>query len=120
MTKVLIIDDDPGIRDILKIILERAGYEAMLESGGECVLHDDYQLPDIILLDRYLSGTDGLDICRHLKSSAYSANTPVVMISATPDLAPLAIAAGADDFIEKPFNICDLLKIVEKHTALHV
>jgi len=120
MTRILIIDDDPGIRDILKIIFERAGYQAIMESGGECVLHDDYELPDIFLLDRYLSGTDGLEICRHLKSSPYSANIPVIMLSATPDLAPLAIAAGADDFIEKPFDITDILKIVEKHTALHV
>ena len=118
MKRILIIDDDQGIQDILKIIFERAGYEVDIQPDGEYVLNNSYCRPDIFLLDRYLSGMDGLDVCRHLKKSHYSAHIPVIMISATPDLASFAIEAGADDFIEKPFNIKDLLKIIEKHTGV--
>ena len=118
MKRILIIDDDPGIQDVLKIIFERAGYTVFIEANADVILHDDYPLPDVFLLDRYLSGIDGLDICRHLKASPYSSHIPVIMISATPDMAPLAAAAGANDFIEKPFNISDLIKIIEKHSVI--
>ena len=118
MKGILIIDDDPGIQDVLKIIFERAGYTVFLEANADVILQDDYPLPDIFLLDRYLSGRDGLDICRHLKANTYSSHIPVIMISATPDMAPLAAATGANDFIEKPFNIADLMKIIEKHSTV--
>ena len=120
MTTILIIDDDPGIQEVLKIIFERAGYRVIIKSNADGIFEDAYLLPDVFLLDRYLSGMDGLDVCRHLKASTYSSHIPVIMISATPDFAPLAISAGADDFIEKPFNIKDLIKIIEKHTVRQI
>lgn len=112
--KILIIDDDPGIQDILKIIFDRAGYAAAIEDNVQLILSNNYSLPDIFLLDRYLSGVDGLDICRHLKHSSYSANIPVVMVSASPDIARLAIEAGADGFVEKPFNMADMISTIEQ------
>ena len=111
--QILIIDDDPGIQDILKIIFERAGYGVSIEDKVQLILDDDYTIPDVILLDRYLSGKDGLDICRHLKSSAHSRNIPVIMVSASPDIARLAIEAGADGFVEKPFNMTDMINKIE-------
>ncbi len=117
MKRIMIVDDDPGIRDILKIIFERAGYEVWLEFDGKFIFHERYPLPDVFLLDRYLSGMDGLDICRYLKSDNYSKQVPVIIISASPDLAQTALKAGADGFIEKPFDLKNLLRIVEKHVA---
>ncbi len=111
--QILIIDDDPGIQDILKIIFERAGYGVSIQDKVQLILNNEYQIPDIFLLDRYLSGMDGLDICRHLKSSDYSKNIPVIMVSASPDIARLAIDAGADGFVEKPFNMKDMINTIE-------
>jgi DNA-binding response OmpR family regulator len=113
-SKILIVDDDPGIQDIFKIIFEKAGYEVMIESDGKSIGENKYDFPDIYLLDRHLSGTDGIDICIYLKSLPQTKNIPVIMVSASPDIASLAAAAGADDFLEKPFTIPDLLAIVQK------
>ena len=110
--KILIIDDDPSIVDILKIVFERAGYEVVIEPDGQKILDNNYETPDIILLDRFLSGIDGLDICRHLKNNLRSKNVPVIMVSASPDIAITAKNAGADRFIEKPFEINEILKCI--------
>ena len=118
MKKIIIIDDDEGIRDVLKIVFERAGYEVLLNGDGKFIFNDHYPLPDVFLLDRYLSGMDGLEICRYLKKNNYSKHVPVIMISASPDLEEMALKACADDFVEKPFNVKHLLNIVEKHVAV--
>jgi DNA-binding response OmpR family regulator len=115
MKNILIIDDDPGIRDLLRIIFKRAGYSVTVESNGEFIFRNDYICPDIFLLDRYISGIDGLDICKYLKKDIRSCNIPVIMISASPDIATLAMEAGADEFIEKPFDISELIAKVSRY-----
>jgi CheY-like chemotaxis protein len=113
-SKILIVDDDPGIRDIFKLIFEKAGYEVIIESDGQAIEKNKHDHPDIFLLDRHLSGTDGIDICIYLKSRPQTKDIPVVMVSASPDISTLAPAAGADDFLEKPFAIPELLAMVQK------
>jgi len=115
MKKILIIDDDPSLQDLLRMIFERAGYAVSIESNGNKILNNEYTCPDIFLLDRYLSGVDGLDICRHLKSDIHCNHIPVVMISASPDIATTAFQYGANEFVEKPFEIAELLRTVAKH-----
>src|SRR4051812_43233291 len=95
--KILVTDDDPGVQDIFKIIFEKAGYEVVVNDNGNAILEDHYDKPNIFLLDKQLSGVDGLDLCKHLKSHEETRNIPVIMISATPGLAALAKTAGADD-----------------------
>ena len=112
--KILIIDDDPSILDILRIVFEKAGYEVIIESDGQAILDNKFETPDIILLDRFLSGIDGLDICRHLKNDLRSKHIPIIMVSASPDIAITAMNAGADRFIEKPFEIVEILKCIEE------
>ena len=116
--KILIADDDPGIRDIFKMIFEKAGYSVDMKDNGRDLLEDNYERPDIFLIDKQLSGVDGLNICRHLKSRKSTKNIPVIMISASPDLGPMAQKAGADDYIEKPFDLKCLLALVDKHVSL--
>ena len=111
--KILIIDDDPSILNILKIVFERTGYEVMIEPDAQLILDNKYAIPDIILLDRFLSGIDGLDICRHLKNDLRSKHIPVIMVSASPDIAITAMNSGADRFIEKPFEINEILKCID-------
>ena len=113
--KILVADDDPGIRDIFKIIFERAGYSIEIKDDAEDVLKNNFTIPDVFLIDKLLSGYDGLDICRHLKSNPLTSHIPVIMVSASPDIGITAIKAGADDFVEKPFDLKYLLKVIERN-----
>lgn len=112
--RILITDDDEGVQDIFKLIFERAGYDVDIHGGAVSILENNYNCPDLFLLDRQLSGEDGLKVCRFLKSQSLTKNIPVIIVSATPGIGRLAQEAGADDFIEKPFQMKELLKVVEK------
>ena len=112
--KILITDDDEGVQDIFKLIFERAGYDVEVLGEAMSILENNYTRPDLFVLDRQLSGQDGLKVCRFLKSQNTTMNIPVIIVSATPGIGKLAEQAGADDFIEKPFQIKDLLGVVEK------
>jgi DNA-binding response OmpR family regulator len=111
--KILIVEDDESIQDVLGIILRRAGYEVIAHSDGKAVMKGDYETPDLFLLDKQLSGIDGLDICRYLKTKHDTKNIPVVMISANPQISTLAKLAGADAYIEKPFTMDFLLATIK-------
>ncbi len=112
--KILITDDDEGVQDIFKLIFERAGYEVQVFGEALSILENRFSSPDLFVLDRQLSGQDGLKVCKFLKSQNSTRNIPVIIVSATPGIGKLAREAGADDFIEKPFQIKDLLGVVEK------
>jgi DNA-binding response OmpR family regulator len=112
--KIVIVDDDLGIQDIFKFILEKEGYETTIYSEGkELFQHSDE--PNVYLLDKQLGMEDGLEICRHLKRDAATKNIPVVMVSATPGIREMAKLAGANDCIEKPFSKKELIAIIEKN-----
>ncbi len=112
--RILITDDDEGVQDIFKLIFERAGYDVEIFGEALSILENKYEQPDLFVLDRQLSGQDGLKVCKFLKSQDSTKNIPVIIVSATPGIGKLAIEAGADDFIEKPFQIKDLLGVVQK------
>lgn len=114
--KVFIADDDGSILEVLKIILDRAGYKTETTLNGKTLLNNLPIDSDLILLDIRMSGIDGLIICKHLKSLDATREIPIIMVSAVPELERLAKEAGADDFLEKPFNMSKLLNIVEKYT----
>ena len=115
--KILIADDDESIRDIFNIILVKAGYEIEVKEDANEIFRNNFKLPDLFLIDKLLSGVDGLDVCRHLKNDPHTRDIPVVMVSASPDIGTLAIKAGADDFIEKPFELSYLLKVIERNIS---
>ncbi|MEO6894964.1 MAG: response regulator [Ginsengibacter sp.] len=112
--RILITDDDEGVQDIFKLIFERAGYDVEVFGEAVSILENNYKHPDLFVLDRQLSGQDGLKVCKFLKSQNSTKNIPVIIVSATPGIGKLAKEAGAEDFIEKPFQIKDLLGVVEK------
>jgi DNA-binding response OmpR family regulator len=112
---IILVDNDPGIQDAASIILERAGYRVEVHADGEKILHGNYELPDMFILDNQLTGVSGVDICRLLKNGEQSRAVPVILLSASLHVAGLAAAAGADAYLEKPFNIKELRAIVEKH-----
>ena len=114
--KILLADDDPGIREVFSLILDKAGYSLELKADASEILKGEFTVPDLFLIDRLLSGIDGTDICRHLKSNPLTSHVPVIMISASPDIAAWSVKAGADDFIEKPFEMTHLLNMIEHYT----
>ncbi len=111
--RVLIADDDPGIVDAVMMMLEFYDYEASYVYDGAELLHFTGNLPDLILLDIWMAGTDGRDVCRALKARADLKNIPVIMISASKDISESALAAGADDFLAKPFDMEELISKIE-------
>jgi len=113
--RILVADDDSSIRDIFKIILVRAGYDLELKEDANEIFNNNFKIPDLFLIDKLLSGVDGLEVCRYLKDNPDTCNIPVVMVSASPDIGVSAIKAGADDFIEKPFELTYLLKVIERN-----
>ncbi len=115
--KIAIADDDPGVQEIFSIIFQKAGYETLNYSNGKELMQDETELPAVYILDKQLSGMNGLDICTKLKCNKKTQHIPVIMVSATPGLGELARNAGANDFLEKPFRTKELLDLVAKYTA---
>ena len=115
MKSILVTDDDPGLQDIYKIILERAGFKVTILSNGMDILNNQYEKPDLFLLDKQLSGVDGLEICRHLKNRPSTQEIPVIIVSASVGIGSLAKDAGADDYLEKPFDKKHLLDIIAEN-----
>lgn len=113
--KILIADDDPTVLDVIRMILDKAGYRTETTLNGRTLLNnipDDF---DLILLDVRMSGVDGFMICRHLKSQESTRDIPIIMVSAIPELASMTDGSCADDYLEKPFNMFELLQIVKKY-----
>ncbi|QPH41549.1 response regulator [Pedobacter endophyticus] len=106
--KILIADDDEGIVDAVTMILEVMGYDVDYTYDGGTVIDAVKNKPDLILLDIWMSGHDGRDICKQLKNDPQYKEIPVLMISASRDIRQSALDAGANDFMEKPFEM-DLL-----------
>lgn len=111
--KVMIADDDPGILDAVEAMLEFGGYQVTSTANGATVLEMKDNFPDLLLLDIWMSGTDGRDVCKQLKSQELTKKIPIIMISASTELERSAKEAGADDFLEKPFDMEELLHKIE-------
>ncbi|MEP6750357.1 MAG: response regulator [Bacteroidota bacterium] len=113
--RVLVADDDPAILDVMRMMLEFEGYEVITAQNGTAILNMEAELPDLLLLDIWMSGTDGRDICRQLKQSEKTNKIPIVLVSASKDIEKSAREAGANDFIAKPFEMNELLQKIEKN-----
>jgi CheY-like chemotaxis protein len=113
--KILVADDDPAILEVITLILEDEGYAVTTSANGETVEKVQGELPDLILLDIWMSGMDGRDICKRLKAKPKTKHIPIVMISANKDAKAIALDAGANDFLAKPFEMTKLLAIVAKY-----
>ncbi|GCE30320.1 hypothetical protein KDA_58360 [Dictyobacter alpinus] len=113
--RIFVADDDPGILDAITLILEEFGYEVETTIDGAKVhdiQHDEF---DLLLLDIWMSGWNGRDICLALKSQPATKNLPIILISANKDTEKIAREAGADDFIGKPFELDELVEKIEKY-----
>ncbi len=114
---ILIAEDDTSILEAMQIMLEDAGYEVATTVDGQAIRDMQDELPDVILLDIWMSGIDGTGICHNLKSQDHTKHIPIILCSANRDTKKLAKACGADDFLAKPFEMLDLLGKIEKYTS---
>jgi CheY-like chemotaxis protein len=115
--KILVADDDPGILDALQIMLEDNDYDVAVTIDGQSIYKMEKDFPDLLLLDIWMSGLDGREICRYLKKSELTRSIPIIMISANRDTEKIAKEAGADDFLAKPFEMEILLKKIAKYIS---
>ncbi|MCV2870915.1 response regulator transcription factor [Defluviimonas sp. WL0050] len=102
--KILVTDDDPQIREVLRIALERAGYATVAASDGRAALASAATArPDLIVLDIGLPEMDGLEVCRRLRASS---QVPILFLTARDDEIDriLGLELGADDYVTKPFS----------------
>jgi DNA-binding response OmpR family regulator len=112
---VLLVDDDPDICMMMESILKFAGYSVQYCSVAERIPQVLATVsPRLILMDMFLSGTDGRDVCRNIKSQpAYDA-IKIMMMSAHPDAQQTCMDAGADEFLPKPFDIDNFIGKVRR------
>ncbi len=113
--KILIADDDPAIVDAVQLMLELYDYEVSTTVDGETIFKMEKEYPDLLLLDIWMSGQDGREICKYLKNNPLTKHIPIIMISASRDIIQSAKDAGADDFITKPFQMDELLTMIAKY-----
>ncbi len=102
--RVLLVEDDPTLAEVVRKYLERDGYEVSVEASGETGLDTALSWqPDLVVLDIMLPGMDGYEVCRRLRNST---PIPVVMLTAraTEDDRVLGLELGADDYVTKPFS----------------
>jgi DNA-binding response OmpR family regulator len=107
---ILVLDDDPDICAMLKMVLDYHGYGATdvdNEEKAKEILSAKHV--DLIIMDMLLSGVDGTEVCRRLKQEKHTASVPILMFSAHPAAQQICLEAGADDFISKPFEMNDLI-----------
>ena len=107
--KVLVVDDDREMRDLLSSLLDGEGYDVIIGSNGEEAIElAEKENPQVILLDFEMPGIDGIEACKRLKSGEQTASIPIIMITAYTNKKPDAVEAGVDDFVNKPFDPTEL------------
>lgn len=117
--KILLIEDDHDILDIISYVLSDEGFQVISSTASD-ILKDILSIqPDIIFLDEWLMGDErGSNHCKKLKADPATSHIPVVLLSAQNPIESIAAKAGADDFIPKPFDINALGDAVRKHLKL--
>ena len=118
-SKILVVEDDRSLSEILIYNLDKAGYEVSLAIDGRDGLSQaQLKLPDVILLDVMLPIIDGVEVCRRLRSKPETAHSIIIMLTAKSEEADqlIGFSVGADDYVTKPFSVRVLL---ERIKALH-
>lgn len=116
--RILIIEDEASLVEVLTYNLKNEGYEVLSARNGQAGLELAQQkLPDLILLDLMLPGLDGLQVCRHLRSNPKTENIRIMMLTAKSEEVDEVIGfnMGADDYVTKPFKLKPLIHRIKAH-----
>lgn len=112
---VLVVDDEPMARTLLRLMLVRAGFEVSeAEDGYDALEKIEAEIPDLVILDVMMPGMDGFSVCRAVRESARTAALPVIMLSAKTDLESVnrGLRAGANKYLTKPISPDELTRQV--------
>ena len=107
MEKILVVDDEQGLREVLSIMLKRAGYAVTSVSDGEEAIEQlQKEIFDLVITDLRMPKVDGIEVCRQLKKNALTRKIPVIMLTAKREMADkvVGVRVGADDYLTKPFE----------------
>jgi CheY-like chemotaxis protein len=113
--RILIIEDDEDILEILSFILKEEGYEVSGLTDGNAIDSIGNTLPDLIICDIWLPNRKGTEICKALKANPETAKIPFILISTTMNLPEIARKCGADAHVEKPFHIQEMVNIAKEY-----
>jgi len=114
--RILIIEDERGLTDVLTYNLQREGYEVIVaHDGQEGLRKAQMQLPDLIILDLMLPTMDGLEVCRELRAGERTRSVPILMLTAKTEETDQIVGfqMGADDYVPKPFSVKILLQRIK-------
>ncbi|MCK0143711.1 phosphate regulon transcriptional regulator PhoB [Aliiroseovarius sp. F20344] len=109
---VLLVEDEPAQREILRYNLTAEGYDvALAENGDDALILVEEVMPDLILLDWMLPGVSGIEICRQIKTRKETRSIPVIMLSARSEEVDRVrgLETGADDYVVKPYSVSELM-----------
>jgi len=114
--KVLVIEDDRSLAEVLSYNLKATGYEVLVATDGQDgLLKAETKSPDLVILDLMLPVVDGLDVCRRLRASAATRELPIIMLTAKAEESDeiVGFSLGADDYVTKPFSVKVLLERIK-------
>jgi len=112
---ILIVDDQPQFRRALRLALGMKGYEIReASSGADALNFMQNETPDLVLVDRLMPGMDGLVLCRAIRTSC---DVPIIMMTSVQNSRSEALAAGANDYLSKPFAMDELLAHIRSALA---
>jgi DNA-binding response OmpR family regulator len=112
---ILVVDDDQGIREMIQFVLDDEGYEVFTAPDGARALDQlDHISPDVILLDMKMPDMDGWEFSRRYQERSNN-QVPIVVLTAARDAGVWAAAIAAAGYLAKPFEIDDLLRVVQEH-----
>lgn len=112
MKKIILIEDDQDLLNLLQEVLRNEGFEVIPFPDKNSVKRIIINRPDLVLMDNQLTDGLGSGLCREIKANELTKDIPVLLVSGDPDLPALARESGADAYLAKPFNIDDLVRMV--------
>lgn len=113
---ILVVEDDPQVARLIALVLQRNGYESQVVADGQTALDRARQTPpEMIFADLTIKGMDGEQLCSMLKAHPETRGIPYVVVSGDRDIAEKARHCGADDYMGKPFEFDDLIRLVNRY-----
>jgi DNA-binding response OmpR family regulator len=113
---ILVVEDDPQVARLIALVLNRNGYKSEVVADGEAAMNRANEArPEMIFADLSIKGMGGQALCSALKGKQETRSIPFIVVSGDRDIAEKARLCGADDYMGKPFEFDDLVRLVKKH-----